>query len=493
MSSPPQPASVTSFEIPSDEHEPVDCSSKCEAEPHEDKPIGGFIAAMGNFSIQYNLTSASVALSVMEMADDLGQPLYVEPLWSKHFTLAATYLGTMVGMLSMGCLADIMSIDTATLLTLALSTLGTVVPALAMGTPNVVYAVILVGRFMLGMGVGGLYPLTAARAAKGHDNKHEVAMKVSWAFFWQTPGQVTPYLVSMFLVGIIPVEYRQFEWARQLQFRLLFLLGAIPPSINFFACLRQSTKEELCKCNRPSRGLLEDMRRVPFDTKLALAICSSTWCLYDVAAYGTFIYLPTILMEMCLGGTREAGMCHQTLLVLSTEGFIVSLMSIIGVLCAIALLPQMGCKHLKCVGFLLIVSLLVLVATRADPDNDHNQRVVLFIFFCLLQGALSFGPSLVTFVEPTMYFPENVLSSFHGICSFSGKCGALLGTLAFPIVQNETSWGLSGTFWLMAVACTIATFISLVMPAEKTHSATNTLPEHPTGEAEKKMMSYNTL
>ena len=83
---------------------------------------------------QYNLVSASLAVYLLHNDVDLGYALYPEPRWSKKVTLAAVFVGAMVGMLSMGRLGDLLGRRAAFRITLLFSMAGSLIPALAMGS-----------------------------------------------------------------------------------------------------------------------------------------------------------------------------------------------------------------------------------------------------------------------------------------------------------------------------------------------------------------------
>lgn len=108
----------------------------------------------------------------------------------------------------MGYAGDLIGRNHAMTLTLGLVTFAATMSAIAPhGSPSSIYATIIVMRFLLGIGVGGVYPLSATKAAedggarKGGDAVDLTA--ASWAFFWQVPGSMVrclnaPGLCSQF-------------------------------------------------------------------------------------------------------------------------------------------------------------------------------------------------------------------------------------------------------------------------------------------------------
>ena len=88
-------------------------------------------------------------------------------------------------------------------------------------------------RFTLGMGIGGVYPLSAADSYENEDKsdsmsksddppEKQAVMRVAWTLFWQQPGQISVYFVALILLSWF--GHNQFR----LQLRLLMALGALP-------------------------------------------------------------------------------------------------------------------------------------------------------------------------------------------------------------------------------------------------------------------------
>merc|ERR1719375_2875204 len=78
-----------------------------------------FGPSMGNFSIQYNFTSASIAVNVLGSDDYLGHAYSKSPAWAKTVTLPIVFVGAMIGMFGMGRLGDLMGRQRAMLVTLS--------------------------------------------------------------------------------------------------------------------------------------------------------------------------------------------------------------------------------------------------------------------------------------------------------------------------------------------------------------------------------------
>lgn len=106
------------------------------------------------------------------------------------------FVGAIAGQLSMGYLGDLIGRTKALFFTLLLASFGGLGSALfSHGSPESIYAIIIMCRFILGIGVGGVYPLSATKAAEdssaggGKVNSVESAK----SFFWQSPGAIAPW------------------------------------------------------------------------------------------------------------------------------------------------------------------------------------------------------------------------------------------------------------------------------------------------------------
>ena len=237
----------------------------------DDESIPGFtkpgtksslVGKIGNLSVQYNLGAASIAVVVMNSLDDtiLGSSSsgsgsagsvisgsgssssgdFPEPSWAQYTLLGTVFFGAVVGMLSMGYLGDVLGRRKAMLITLGLVVLGaTGSGVFPWGSTGAMYAVITACRFLVGMGVGGIYPLSAVQSAENAEENddtesqaHEqTASRIGWAFFWQVPGQVLPYLVCLILLLI---HLGDESFGTSAQFRIIFVIGMLVVLCFFF-------------------------------------------------------------------------------------------------------------------------------------------------------------------------------------------------------------------------------------------------------------------
>ena len=145
----------------------------------------------------------------------------------------------------MGYLGDVLDRNKAMILTLSVASLAAMCSAvLPQGSPTSVYIIIIVCRFILGAGVGGVYPLSAAKAVEDGNKEKPSATNTNLegssaaaemsaadslmagsrrsalAFFWQVPGSMTPWALAY--------VFSYLSLSVDLQWRLLLGIGSIP-------------------------------------------------------------------------------------------------------------------------------------------------------------------------------------------------------------------------------------------------------------------------
>lgn len=405
------------------------------------KWCAGFVPGCSNFSIQYNYACASIATAVMlsqrDVAGDDVVPDFPEPQWAKDLMLGVVFVGSVFGMLTMGYLGDLLGTPRAFVITNGLSVAGALVSALlSWGGPEHVWGVVMAGRFVLGVGVGGNYPLSAARAAASSSTRAEGVASAARAFFWQGPGSCAPYVLALLLLRL-----PRTAGVTSLQFRILLGAGALPALVVLVASLRESAAPGgQAPASRHERGKLREALRNTRYRK-ALVGTAGTWFLFDVAFYGTVIFSPSILAHVF--GAR------QSLTSLAGHAVLMSAVGILGTLGGIVALAYLGAKGLNTIGLACAALLFLCFALvfTLQPER-HN---VLFVLLCLLFFVLYSGPNVATYVLPVVSFPQDVRSTFAGISAAAAKVGAIVGALVFPVVDEV--YGVPTVMFMQALIC----------------------------------------
>ena len=147
---------------------------------------------------------------------------------------SVVFAGAIVGQLFMGIAGDLCGRRKALILTNLFTALGALCSALcSWGSTTTVYTVITVSRFVLGVGVGGKYPLAGTVSSEGEaasESKAKSAIEIALGFFWQTPGTMLPYAIGMaylaakHLTDAVDIPFLD----ASLGFRLVLGIGALP-------------------------------------------------------------------------------------------------------------------------------------------------------------------------------------------------------------------------------------------------------------------------
>ena len=335
---------------------------------------------------------------------------------------SVVFAGAIVGQLCMGVAGDVFGRKRALILTNLFTALGALCSALASwGTSSTVYLVIIVSRFVLGVGVGGKYPLAGtvssegAAGAKGGraaggasssssssatSSKRAKALEVAFGFFWQTPGTMLPYAIGMAFLAACKLTHAMdipFLQA-SLGFRIVLGLGALPAfAVVLLTWCQPDTAMTAFK--RPT--LWRDIRAHP-QLWRALVGTGGSWLLYDFLYYGLTLNQPAII-EQAFGTADSAySVLWQNLLAASV--------GIPGVVLAIVVLPKLGAKALQAYGFILLSVVCAAMAALnfADPqianssanhsqDGPNEQGTspwALFGTLCAVIFALNWGPNV---------------------------------------------------------------------------------------------------
>jgi len=423
--------------------------------------LAGFVGECGNFSVQYNLSCLGIALAfagshatstAKGLAPDLPQPA-----WAKYTLLGAVFAGTIVGMVALGYVGDVFGRRAGMLASLSLVVAGTLASALlSWGPPDAAYGVVAFCRLVIGIGVGGLYPNSAAISAESTAEGEDDGERVAWGFFWQSPGSIAPYALGWVLLAAIPASTPA---VTSLQFRILLAAGAIPAGAVLLASFwlardepqqRQGLKGEEANAVSPQSALALAIARP--ELMRALVGTAGTWLLYDVSYYGTAIFTPQILDSIFGGEAALVDLCWQAI--------VKEIAGLAGVLAAIAVMRRLGGRGLCLWGFLLLAVLFSAFGLLYQLAPGASSALK-FVVYCALTFALNWGPNVSTYVLPAQLFPREVRTSFHGISAASGKVGAVIGTFIFAPIANSA--GIAAIMWVQVGLCLLGALLTYAL------------------------------
>ena len=430
----------------------------------DDAPLSSFhlravlISGLGFFTDAYDLFIIGAALVLIKQQWHLDGTM-VGLIGST--TLIANFFGAFI----FGRLADILGRKALYGLVAIIMSIGAILTAFA---PNIFWLIAF--RFILGLGIGGDYPISAVLMSE-YANVKDRGKLVGMVFSMQALGLIAGPIVAILLLAS--------GLNHDVAWRIMLGLGALPAVSVIYArrkmpesprfkaqVLGQSekaiedlqayTNQTLQVSNSTVPSQKENrMRLVDFLTNrkmmLTLLGTAGSWFAFDYAYYGNSISTP-LIMKMVSP--------HASLLRTEEWTLIIFLIAAVpGYILAVMTIDKIGHKRLQLIGF--IVMGIAFLCMGVIPSVTST-----FLPFVLLYGIsyffAEFGPNTTTFVLPSELFPVSVRTTGHGFSAGIAKVGAFIGVFVFPILSKTLS--LSGTFTITFVFALIGIAFTLLLP-----------------------------
>jgi MFS family permease len=381
-------------------------------------------------------------------------------------TLAASAVGAIV----FGRIADILGRKRIYGYEVLILAIGALASAFA---PN--YVFLLVCRAILGIGIGGDYPVSATIMSE-YSGKSTRGRMVGLVFAMQGAGLlVGPLIASGLLASGL---------SNDVIWRILLGLGAIPGLAVFylrrqihetprFAMAGGATEEAEAavaaatgtkalkgpaaesKARHP-QGTMEGFLVLARSRRMLtwLIGTAGAWALLDFCYYGNSISTPEILKLL----NPAASLLHNTLIQLA----IFAVFAVPGYAVAIWLLDKTGRKSIQILGFGMMALMFLLIGFIPGVTTHAAPFILLYgisYFFT------EFGPNSTTFIYPAEIFPVEVRTTGHGISAGAGKMGAFAGAYLFPVML-ASSMGIRGAEIVAGIVAAAGLLITLALLPE---------------------------
>ena len=345
--------------------------------------------------------------------------------------VASTALwGAVGGQLFFGGLADLIGRRIIFISTLALICVGALGSCLCFETNTFsIYQQLAFWRFILGLGVGGEYPLAASIAAE-NSSPQVRGRAMAAVFSMQGMGQ----LLAAGLVNILLAAGASYEFT----WRFCLGFGAFPAIVMSYFRVKMHESEDFKAAKGSRVSHLKNLKAAFTVWWRQILGTASTWFLLDISFYGNGLFNTTITKMMGLGSTVEAS---------ALSSLYVTLMAIPGYYFSVALLDKIGRWNLQMGGFTMLVILFVILSSAF---YELQQVPGLFIvLYGMTYFFSNFGPNTTTYVIPGEYFPSQVKATCHGISAAAGKVGAAIAGWVFPPLLSS-SIGIKGVLYICA-------------------------------------------
>jgi len=426
-----------------------------------------FVSGMGFFTDAYDLFVIGIVVALLKPEWGLSTN---QVSLLNSVTLAASALGAIV----FGRIADMLGRKKIYGYEVLILAIGAIASAFA---PN--YWFLLVCRAVLGIGIGGDYPVSATIMSE-YSGKKPRGRMVGLVFAMQGAGLlVGPLLASLLLASGL---------ADDTIWRILLGFGAIPGLAVFYlrrqihetprfaaaggasdeaeAAIKAATSGSVSS-PRGKKTVAESSAKVPQSAAdgfkmflrhrtmlLWLIGTASAWALLDFCYYGNSISTPEILALL----NPKASLLHNTLIQLA----IFAIFAVPGYIVAILLLDKTGRRRIQWFGFGMMALMFLLIGLIPAVTQNALPFILLYgisYFFT------EFGPNTTTFIYPAEIFPVEVRTTGHGISAGAGKMGAFAGAFLFPDML-ASSWGVRGAEIVAAVVAAAGLLITVALLPE---------------------------
>jgi MFS transporter, PHS family, inorganic phosphate transporter len=417
------------------------------------------VSGMGFFTDAYDLFVIGIASTLITAEWHLSS--------GRLSLLNATMLAAAcLGALAFGRIADLIGRKRVYWLVAAIMIVAAIGSALA---PS--FWVLIAFRFLLGLGVGGDYPVSAVLMTE-YANKSHRGRLVGLVFSTQALGLIVGPAVALALLGA--------GTSTDVAWRTLLGLGAVPAaaviylrrkmpeSPRYTAQVRgldaQAASDLAGFSGRPVQAAAAApaaegaVRRAGLRVFLSnrrflvtLAGTAGCWFLLDYAYYGN-----TISNSQIIKLVSPAATTMDTIAIVLAI-FVVA--AVPGYILAIARMDRIGHRRLQLIGFLMMALCFGILAVVPGMTTAVAPFLLVYgisYFFT------EFGPNVTTFVLPGQLFPVSYRATGHGISAGIGKFGAFLGVFLFPLLQ--TSFQLRGTLMLTTGVAVLGALLTLVLP-----------------------------
>ncbi|KAL1924999.1 uncharacterized protein VTP21DRAFT_4653 [Calcarisporiella thermophila] len=428
------------------------------------------VAGIGFFTDSYDLFAINLASLI------LGWTYYSEngntlPNNVDTAIKVSASVGTMVGQFLFGYLADRVGRKRMYGIELMIIIVATIGQTLAGDSHSVTFwGIITFWRVILGIGIGGDYPLSAVITSEFATTQHRGAMMAA-VFAMQGFGILSASIISVIILAAYQSQINlnpPNQVALDQCWRILIGIGAIPAivALYFRLTIPETPRYTMDIENKISKGakdanaflsrgasagdyddadLLEaaEVPKASFadfcqyfgkwqNGKILLGT-ASTWFLLDIAFYGLGLNNGFVLQAIGFSSNANA---YASLFSASVGNIIINLLGTVpGYWVTVFTIERLGRKTIQILGFAFL-TVIFLILGGAFNQIKNSSIPAFIVLFTLAQFFTNFGPNSTTFIVPGEVFPTRYRSTGHGISAASGKLGAIVAQIGFSQLKD---------------------------------------------------------
>jgi PHS family inorganic phosphate transporter-like MFS transporter len=433
------------------------------------------VAGVGFFTDAYDIFAINIASTMLAYVYYKASSL---PTEADLGVKVASPVGTLIGQLVFGWLADVLGRKKMYGIELLIIITATFAQALSGNAPAVnIIGVLVVWRFLMGIGIGGDYPLSAVISSEFASTKIRGRMMTA-VFAAQGWGNFTAALVAFIITAAFKDSILHSPTTTHIHvidkmWRLLIGLGVVPGVIALYFRLtipetprftmdiernldQAATDIQAVLAGRKARvdddafiqridapraswadfrahfGKLENFK--------VLLGTSWSWFALDIAFYGLGLNSGIILEAIGFGTPLTSGLqkVYDNLNNICIGNLILSAAGLIpGYYASFLVIDKWGRKPIQLMGFTMLTIIFCILGFGYNKLTATPAATKAFVFlYCLANFFQNFGPNVTTFVVPGEVFPTRYRSTAHGISAASGKLGAVVAQVGFSKLKD---------------------------------------------------------
>ncbi|SCV02020.1 LAMI_0G15236g1_1 [Lachancea mirantina] len=475
------------------------------------------VAGVGFLTDSYDIFAINMGITMMAYVFWEGNM----PSSTTTLLKVSTSVGTVIGQLGFGMMADIVGRKKIYGTELIIMISACVLQCTIGKSPGVSFvATLTFYRIIMGIGIGGDYPLSSIITSEFSTTKWRGAI-MGAVFANQAFGQIAAGIIALILAAAYKDELIHAKNGKECgeacmkacdqMWRILIGLGCVPGvvALYFRLTIPESPRytldvvnginqaaadtskfvsgehgsadvDEVARLERaptaveqyevtPPKASFKDFNRHFSQWKYGKILVGTafSWFALDVAFYGLGLNTAVILQTI---GYASSSNVYEKLwnsavgnLILICAG------SLPGYWASVATIDIIGRKPIQLFGFFILTVLFCVIGFAYHRLSDGG----LLGLYVVCQFFQNFGPNVTTFIIPGEIFPTRYRSTAHGISAASGKIGAIIAQTALGTLINYHCEGKKKNCWLPHVMEIFALFMlcgmfsSLLIPETK--------------------------
>lgn len=493
------------------------------------------IAGMGLFTDAYDLfciTPVTKLIGRIYYESHDNKPVLMPPAVVTAL-VAVALAGTVIGNLVFGTLGDRIGRRRVYGFSLVLMVFASFASGFSVGrTRGCVLSSLCFFRFLLGIGIGGDYPLSATIMSEFANKRTRgsfIAAVFSMQGFGILAGSATTMAVALAFnratddSDITPLHT---PGAADLAWRIILMIGAIPAALTFYWRMQMpETARYTALVAHDEIKATNDMEKVLGDFNLETIVetsvaspgpppsppaptygffskqflrrhgrdlfaCSMAWFLVDIPYYSSTLFQSQIY-ERRFSNTKDVNAYVEAYNVAKFQAIIAVASTIPGYFATMYFIDRIGRRKIQMMGFFFMAIFIFALAGPYDMYWHDHTNAYFFILYALTFFFSNFGPNTTTFIVPAELFPARFRSTCHGISGAAGKLGAIIGAVGFLWASQNTNraklrgWkpgiGMTNALLILGGVCIIGAVLTYVFTPE---TKMRSLEENEGGESQ---------